>query len=240
MLIAVAHKWAPDPADAVVAADGAVDFSRAHPGLGAYDAVAIAVARGLADAVGGELVGLSAGPEATLAPQARKAVLARGLDRLLLAAVPGDAEASLTAAALVGLVRHAGEVDVVVAGDASVDAGAGLVPALLAGRLGWLCLLEVTAVRPGPVAGELVVLRRGVDAVKQEPGAAREVYFRVAGVEPGDALTGAIYDATVPCFTHDFSMSDDYYARLEAWMKGRGLIDATPGGDAYWTNSLAL
>lgn len=167
MLIAVAHKWAPDPADAVVAADGAVDFSRAHPGLGAYDAVAIAVARGLADAVGAELVGLSAGPEATLAPQARKAVLARGLDRLLLAAAPGDAGASVTAAALVGLVRHAGEVDVVVAGEASVDAGAGLVPALLAGRLGWLCLLEVTAVRPGPAAGELVVARRTASGIEE-------------------------------------------------------------------------
>lgn len=84
------------------------------------------------------------------------------------------------------------------------------------------------------------VLRRGVDAVKQEPGAAREVYVRMTGTDAGDALTGAIYDATVPCFTHDFSMSADYYARLEAWMKRRGLIDATPGADVYWTNDLAL
>lgn len=160
MLIAVAHKWAPDPADAVVSAAGTVDWSRAHPGLGDYDAVAIAVARGLADAVGGELVGLSAGPEAALAPQARKAVLARGLDRLLLAELDEAAGATATGAALHGLVRHAGAVDVVVAGDASVDSGAGLVPAVLAGRLGWLCLLEVTAVRPGPGAGLLVVSRR--------------------------------------------------------------------------------
>ncbi len=57
------------------------------------------------------------------------------------------------------------------------------------------------------------VLRRGVDAVKQEPDAAREVYFRMTGSDLDDALTGAIYDATVPCFTHDFSMSADYYAR---------------------------
>ncbi len=84
------------------------------------------------------------------------------------------------------------------------------------------------------------VLRRGVDAVKQEPDAAREIYARAAGVEPGDALTGAIYDATVPCFTHDFSMSADYYARLEAWMAARGLIEQTPGADVYWTNELAL
>ena len=84
------------------------------------------------------------------------------------------------------------------------------------------------------------VLRRGVDAVKQEPDAAREAYFRLTGSDPEDALTGAIYDATVPCFTHDFSMSADYYARLEAWMADRGLIDDTPGADVYWTNDLAL
>ena len=86
----------------------------------------------------------------------------------------------------------------------------------------------------------VTVLRRGVDAVKQEPEAAREAYVRLAGADPDDALTGAIYDATVPCFTHDFSMSADYYRQLETWMASRGLIDATPGPDAYWTNDLAL
>ena len=84
------------------------------------------------------------------------------------------------------------------------------------------------------------VLRRGVDAVKQDPAAAREVYFRLTDSDPDDALTRAIYDATVPCFTHDFSMSRDYYAGLEAWMAGRGLITETPGADVYWTNDLAL
>ncbi|GAB5536923.1 MAG: ABC transporter substrate-binding protein [Rubricoccaceae bacterium] len=84
------------------------------------------------------------------------------------------------------------------------------------------------------------VLRRGVDAVKQDPEAAREVYFRMTGSDLGDALTTAIYDATVPAFTHDFSMSADYYRQLEAWMHARGLIETTPGADAYWTNELAL
>ncbi|MEM0963788.1 MAG: ABC transporter substrate-binding protein [Bacteroidota bacterium] len=84
------------------------------------------------------------------------------------------------------------------------------------------------------------VLRRGVDAVKQDPDSAREVYFRMTGSDLGDALTTAIYDATVPCFTHDFSMSTAYYRQLEAWMAGRGLIAETPGADVYWTNDLAL
>ena len=84
------------------------------------------------------------------------------------------------------------------------------------------------------------VLRRGVDAVKQEPQAAREAYFRLTDSDPADELTRAIYDATVPCFTHDFSMSEDYYRALEAWMLDRGLIEDAPGPDVYWTNSLAL
>ena len=84
------------------------------------------------------------------------------------------------------------------------------------------------------------VLRRGVDAVKQDPAAARDVYFRMTDSDPGDALTTAIYDATVPCFAHDFSMSTDFYRRLEGWMADRGLISETPGADVYWTNDLAL
>ncbi|MGB3543317.1 ABC transporter substrate-binding protein [Rubrivirga sp.] len=84
------------------------------------------------------------------------------------------------------------------------------------------------------------VLRRGVDAVKQEPEAAREAYFRMTGSDPGDDLTSAIYNATVPCFTHDFSMSTDYYRALEAWMLERGLIEDAPGAEVYWTNDLAL
>ena len=84
------------------------------------------------------------------------------------------------------------------------------------------------------------VLRRGVDAVKQAPEAARRAYALRAGADLDDALTRAIYDATVPCFTHDFSMSADYYRQLEAWMQRRGLITAIPGPEAYWTNALAL
>ncbi len=84
------------------------------------------------------------------------------------------------------------------------------------------------------------VLRRGVDAVKQDPEAARAAYAARSGQSLDDALTRQIYDATVPCFTHDFTMSTDYYAALEAWMKQRGLIDATPGAAVYWTNDFAL
>lgn len=84
------------------------------------------------------------------------------------------------------------------------------------------------------------VLRRGIDFLHQHPEEARAIYHARTGTDPDEPLGRAIFDATVPCFTHDFSMSHDYYARLEAWMAARGLITKTPGAHAYWTNDLAL
>ena len=49
MRIVVAYKWTCDPEEATVRADGTVDWSRAKPGLSAYDPVAIELARQFAD-----------------------------------------------------------------------------------------------------------------------------------------------------------------------------------------------
>ena len=61
MKIVVAYKWARDPQEATVGADGTVDWSRAKPGISDYDPVAIELARRLAEATGAELIGLTAG-----------------------------------------------------------------------------------------------------------------------------------------------------------------------------------
>jgi electron transfer flavoprotein beta subunit len=50
------------------------------------------------------------------------------------------------AAVLAAAVRHIGDVDLVITGDSSVDVGAKMVPAVMAGQLGWPALAEVTAV----------------------------------------------------------------------------------------------
>jgi electron transfer flavoprotein beta subunit len=146
--IAVAHKWAPNPEEAVVAADGSVDLSRAKSSVSEYDPVAIELGRALADATGAELVGVTAGGPDAGSPMARKAALARGLDRLVVVTDPAlaGARATATARALAAAVRAEGDVDVVLTGDSSVDEGAHLVPAVLAGYLGWPLLTEVTAV----------------------------------------------------------------------------------------------
>src|ERR1039458_6288461 len=82
MKIVVAYKWTRDPAEATVRADGTVDWSRAKPGLSAYDPVAMELARQLAGAAGAELIGVTAGGKGVAVPIASKAALSRGLDRV--------------------------------------------------------------------------------------------------------------------------------------------------------------
>src|SRR6516164_2481531 len=84
MKIVVAYKWTCDPEEATVRGDGTVDWSRAKPGLSAYDPVAIELARQFADAAGAELIGVTAGGKGVAAPIAAKAALGRGLDRVVI------------------------------------------------------------------------------------------------------------------------------------------------------------
>lgn len=86
----------------------------------------------------------------------------------------------------------------------------------------------------------LKVLRRGIDFIHQQPQSAQEIYDQRTGAYSGDAIGRAIYDATVPCFTHDFSMSADYYDRLQTWMLSTGQISEGLPATDYWTNTLAL
>jgi electron transfer flavoprotein beta subunit len=150
MRIVVAYKWTRDPAEATVRADGTVDWSRAKPGLSAYDPVAIELARQLAGAgaAGAELIGVTAGGKGVAVPIASKAALSRGLDRVVIVEDESLAEAgrSELAAVLAEVVRHIGDVDLVITGDSSVDVAAKMVPTVLAGELGWPAVAEVTAV----------------------------------------------------------------------------------------------
>lgn len=150
MTIVVAYKIAANPQDARVAPDGAVDWSRAKEALSDYDPVAIALGRSLADASGSELVGITVGPASINSPTLRKNVMARGLDRAVLVADDAvrDWPATQAGSALAGLAGRLDEVDLVITGDASVDEGVQLMPALIAGHLGWPCFLGVAAAEP--------------------------------------------------------------------------------------------
>ncbi len=159
MKIVVAYKWAPNPQDAEVRPDGTVDLSRAKAAVSEYDPVAFELARRLVDAAGGEVVGLTVGPASIDTPLARKSALSRGLDRLVMVAddALAGADGTRIAAVLAAAVRTIGEVDLVLAGDSSVDVAEGQVALTLAGQLGWVGMSGVCAVSLG--ADGLVVER---------------------------------------------------------------------------------
>jgi electron transfer flavoprotein beta subunit len=154
MRIVVAYKWTCDPEEATARPDGTVDWSRAKPGLSTYDPVAIEVARQLADEAGAELVGVTVGGKGVATPLACKAALGRGLDRVVIVEDESLADAGRAelAAVLAEVIKHIGDVDLVVTGDSSVDVAAKMVPTVLAGELGWPAVAEVTSVSGKPGA----------------------------------------------------------------------------------------
>lgn len=148
MKIVVAYKWAANPQDAAVAADGTVDWSRAKAAVSEYDPVAVELGRQLADATGGELIGVSVGGPELTSPMAKKSALSRGLDRLVVVSdeALAGADTTTTGLALAGLTRHIGEVDLVLTGDSSIDTGARMVATVLGGALGWATIVDVAGV----------------------------------------------------------------------------------------------
>ena len=115
MKIVVPYKWTCDPEEATARADGTVDWSRARPGVSTYDPVAIELARGLAQATGAELIGVTVGAKGVGAAIASKAVLSRGLDRVVVVEDDSlkDAGRADIAAVLAAVVGHIGDVDLV-------------------------------------------------------------------------------------------------------------------------------
>ena len=185
MRIVVAYKWTCDPEEATVRADGTVDWSRAKPGLSAYDPAAIEVARQFGDAAGGELIGVTVGGKGVAAPLAAKAALGRGLDRVVIVEDQSlaDAGRSELAAVLAEVIRHIGDVDLVITGDSSMDVAAKMVPTVLAGELGWPAVAEVTS-----VAGKAGALR----VEREVPGGAQVLEIS------GPAVLAASADAAAP------------------------------------------
>lgn len=217
MRVVVAYKWAPNPQEATVGPDGRVDWSRTRSQLSDYDAVAAEVARTLVDGSGGgEVIGLSVGPAEAASSAARKACLPKGFDRAVV--LGDDVVARLgtaaTATCLAALVRriadpqHGGPVDLVLCGDGSTDVGAKLVPAYLAGLLGWPCLVEVTSVTGAPGAWTVerafgagtqrlalaapAVLSIATDAATPRPVGMKDIL--AAGKKPVDVVSLADLD----------------------------------------------
>ena len=188
MRIVVAYKWTCDPEEATARADGTVDWSRAKPGLSTYDPVAMELARHLAEQAGAELIGVTVGGKGVGAPIASKAVLGRGLDRVVIVEDESlrDAGRSELAAVLAEAIRHIGDVDLVITGDSSVDVAAKMVPTVLAGELGWPAVAEVTGVTGTGVQAGALRVERAI------PGGVQVLEIS------GPAVLAASADAAVP------------------------------------------
>ncbi|MGF1469096.1 MAG: ABC transporter substrate-binding protein [Sandaracinaceae bacterium] len=99
---------------------------------------------------------------------------------------------------------------------------------------------DALAERLGALQRMVAVLRRGIDAIHEEPTEARAVYFRRTETDPEDPLMSAIFAATVPCFTFDLTLSSDYLDALARWMHARGLVERRVSPEQLWRNDLVL
>jgi len=99
--------------------------------------------------------------------------------------VPGGAQVLEISgpAVLAEVIRHIGDVDLVVTGDSSMDVAAKMVPTVLAGELGWPAVAEVTSVTGK--AGQLRVER-------EVPGGAQVLEIS------GPAVLATSADAAAP------------------------------------------
>lgn len=139
MNIVVPVKILADDQDIVVAADGSLDFAKAHQIISTYDKNALEAATQLAAANEGSTVkAISVGSAKANDSKTKKDVLARGIDELYMTA--GDATADLdaraTAVELAKLVAKAGGADLIVCGEGSADLYARQTGAQLASELG--------------------------------------------------------------------------------------------------------
>lgn len=164
MNIIVSCKVVPDDQDIQVAADGALDISKAHQIVSAYDLNAIEEAVQLAD--GGSVVAVTVGPVAIDDSKLKKNILARGVDELYMLAddACADLDSHATAEALAELVNKIGEYDLILCGDGSADNYAQQVDAQLAARLRMPIVNGVTKITSG--SGAITVERTLEDVIE--------------------------------------------------------------------------
>jgi len=86
----------------------------------------------------------------------------------------------------------------------------------------------------------VAVLRRGIDMVKQQPAEAARLYTHRAPSADGDTLGPKLLAATLPCFTHDLTMTAEYYDLLADWLLRTRQAERRVDVRGLFDNSLAL
>ncbi len=123
MNIIVCYKLSPDAEDIQTKPDGSLDFFNAEWRIGEYDQVAVEAAMQILEQQGGTLTALSAGPKELENTKARKSILSRGPDDLVVVMDEKmrDADTHYTAVVLAEAIKKRGDFDLVVCGEGSAD-----------------------------------------------------------------------------------------------------------------------
>lgn len=167
MATVAVFKWAMNPADESLAADGSVKWLAERPEVGDDDHAAISVA--LSASAGGSVIGLTmdSGDVAFGAARGIESTVAvQGVDIL--------AQPTELAAALASAIKGVEGADLVVIGDCAWQP---MVPSLLAGLLGWPCISAVDAAKKD---GDMLVVTRRFGAGTQDIAVSGPVVLAVA------------------------------------------------------------
>jgi electron transfer flavoprotein beta subunit len=124
MKILVACKVVPDDQDILIAADGSLDYSKAHQIVSTYDLNALEAAAQIAEVNEGTTVKvISVGSAAIDDSKLKKSILSRGVDELF--EIADDSVANLdayqSAQALKALIAKTDGFDLIICGDGSAD-----------------------------------------------------------------------------------------------------------------------
>jgi electron transfer flavoprotein beta subunit len=166
MDIVVCYKLTPDPGDIEIRGDGTISLERAEWVIGGLDLQAIEAGLRLAEATGGKVIALTAGPHQIDNSKLKKDLLSRGPDELYLVvddALAG-ADTAVTSQVLAQAIRKLGPVDVVLCGEGSADLYFQQVGIQLGERLGLPTLNAISQIEP--VNGKLVVERSLEDEIE--------------------------------------------------------------------------
>jgi electron transfer flavoprotein beta subunit len=162
--VVVCYKWLLDTADLRADGSGKLDLERAKWTLNEYDRNGIEAGVWLKNATGCELIGVTCGPRVQASC---KDALSRGLDSVTYVEHEGlhQADSGATAKILSRIVRHLGEVDVVICSEGSSDEYAQQTGGRLAALLGYASVSYVSAL--DLKGSDLVLDRKLEDGVEK-------------------------------------------------------------------------
>ena len=167
MHIVVCIKQTPDTAAKVSVVRGHVTWGDSPMVVNPWDEYSIEEAIRLKEKHGGKVTALSTGPENTR--EALKQALAIGVDEAILISDEAlkASDALATSYTLAKAIQKMGDVDVVVFGKQAIDGDTGLVPGMVARRLGWPALTYTAAITELDAGGKTVKLERLLEEGRQ-------------------------------------------------------------------------